>query len=122
MTPLLYVANSSPIIVFERVGQSALLHNLLQHVNIPPAVRHEVFGPDLLPDWIEERIFAQPLASDNVRARLGPGEVGSLGLLLRAKDKGLMSAVRLLMVAMQGDDFRIADELFADILKAAGES
>ncbi len=42
----LYVANSSPLIVFQRIGHFALLHDLLGRLHIPAAVRDEVFGTD----------------------------------------------------------------------------
>jgi len=67
------VVNASPLIVYQRIGQFDLLRNILGHIYIPPAVRHEVFGDDPTPDWIEERLLMQPLASQIVAARLGPG-------------------------------------------------
>jgi predicted nucleic acid-binding protein len=66
-----YVANSSPFIVFERVGQRDLLRALMGHLCIPPAVRREVFGSKQLPDWIEERTLSQPLLPHIASARLG---------------------------------------------------
>lgn len=150
----LYVLNSSPLIVFERVERSELLHTLLANATIPPAVRREVFGSNPLPEWIQERSLTQPLASQIIRARLGLGEreaialafelhdgilvvddlharrlaqsleipvIGSLGLLLRAKERGFLPAIRPIMDAMQSDDFRIAEKLFAEIMRAAGE-
>jgi predicted nucleic acid-binding protein len=47
--------------------------------------------------------------------------MGTLGLLLRAKNRGHISAVRPLMDAMQREGFRIADRVFAQILSAADE-
>jgi uncharacterized protein len=154
MSQPLYVANSSPFIVFERVGKSSLLRDLLHQVFIPSAVRREVFGNDPLPTWILEQALEQPLASEILRAHLGSGEreaialalekpgawlvvddlaarrlaqslgiplIGSLGIILRAKELGKISAVKPILVAMQSDDFRIADQLYADLLKSAGE-
>ncbi len=66
-----YVANSSPFIVFERIGQRELLRALMGHLCIPPAVRREVFGSKPLPDWVEERILSQPLLPRIASARLG---------------------------------------------------
>ncbi len=155
MADTLYVVNSSPLVVFERIGQFDLLRVLLNRLIIPPAVRREVFGAKQLPDWIEERALSQPLASRIASARLGAGEreaialalemqatllvlddlaarrlaqslriliIGSLGLLLKAKQAGLIPAVRPLMEAMQSDEFHISDGLFAGILAAADES
>jgi predicted nucleic acid-binding protein len=148
------VTNSSPLIVFQRIGHIDLLPSTLGQLSIPQAVRKEVFGQDPMPQWIEERTLAQPLASQIVAARLGPGEreaialalelhatllliddlparrlaqslnipvMGSLGLLLRAKNQRLIPVVRPLMEAMQSQEFRISDRVFARILSAAGE-
>jgi len=150
-----YVANSSPFIVFERVGRLDLLRAVMGRLHIPSAVRQEVFGSMQLPDWVEGRALTQPLAARITMARLGAGEreaialalelkatelilddlaarrlaqslgipiIGCLGLLLRAKRRKLIPVVRPLMEAMQGDDFRISGDLFAEILEAAGES
>jgi len=155
MTPALWVANSSPLIVFHRIGRLTLLRDLVGRLHIPAMVRHEVFGTDPLPEWVEERALTQPLASQIIAARIGPGEreaialalevkatwlimddlagrrlahslgitvIGSVGLLLRAKAQGLIPAVRPLMAAMQREDFRISERVFAAILAAAGES
>ncbi|PKO24029.1 MAG: DUF3368 domain-containing protein [Chloroflexi bacterium HGW-Chloroflexi-1] len=149
-----YVANSSPLIVYGRIGQMGLLRNVLGRVCIPPVVRREVFGDDAPPEWIEERALTQPLASRILVSRLGPGEseaialameirgtwlilddlaarrlaespgiplLGSLGLLLKAKDQGLITSVAPLMEAMRCEEFRFSDEVFTGILAAAGE-
>lgn len=149
-----YVVNSSPLIVFQRIGQFSLLRDLLRRAYIPPTVRLEVFGSDPVPSWVEERPLSQPLVPRVMAARLGAGEreaiamaletegawlviddlaarrlaqslgievVGSLGLLLRAKDLGLIAAVRPLIEAMQQEEFRASDEVIATILRAAGE-
>jgi len=155
MSLAIYVANSSPLIVFERVRQLNLLPSLMKRLFVPSAVRDEVFGVCALPDWLTEKSLTQPVAAKIASARLGAGEreaialalemqatelvmddlaarrlaqslglsiIGSLGLLLRAKDAGLIPAVRPLMLAMQSDEFHIAENLFEGILKAAGES
>jgi predicted nucleic acid-binding protein len=155
MTTFICVIDSSQLIVFQRIEQFDLLCALLRPVYIPPAVRREVFGAaDPLPEWIEERQLIQPLASQIVASRLGPGEseaialalelratelvlddlaarrlaqslhiavIGSAGLLLRAKTKGLIPEVRPLMEAMQRAEFHISARVYAGILAAAGE-
>lgn len=149
-----YVSDSSPLIIFQRIGQLNLLAVLLERVYIPPAVRREVFGTDPLPNWLEERHLAQPLAAQVLAAQLGAGEreaialaleahatwvlideiparrlaqtlrlivVGSLGLLVKAKDQGLIPEVRPLIEAMRNHDFRISDRVINAILVAANE-
>ena len=61
------------------------------------------------------------LAARRLAQSLDIPVVGSLGLLLKAKEEGLIPAIRPLMEAMQRDEFRISDRLFAGILSAAGE-
>ncbi len=87
---LVRVVNSSPLIVFQRIGQLSLLRDLLEHVYI----------------------LAQSL-------RLVV--IGSAGLLLRAKERGLIPRVRPLMQAMQAVDFHISERVFTGILAAADE-
>lgn len=148
------VANSSPFIALERIGYLYLLPALLEKVNIPPAVRQEVFGSDPVPAWVEEVSLRQPMAPLMIAMRLGPGEreavalamelradelvlddlparrlaislgipvIGTLGLLLRAKKRGLIQEVGLLLEALQAQGFHISGRVFSSILTAAGE-
>ncbi len=82
MTAPCYVTNSSPLIVFQRIDRWSLLRELFGRLFIPPAVHLEVFGADLLPEWLAERPLAQPLASQIVAARLGAGEREAIALAL----------------------------------------
>ncbi len=61
------------------------------------------------------------LAARRLAQLLALPVVGSAGLLLRAKEKGLIPAIRPLLEAMQNADFRIAEVVLAGILSAAGE-
>lgn len=47
--------------------------------------------------------------------------IGTLGLLLRAKKRGLIQEVRLLLEALQAQGFHISGRVFSSILTAAGE-
>lgn len=148
------VADSSPFIALERIGYLHLLPALLEKVNIPPAVRQEVFGSEPLPVWVEEVALGQPIAPLMIAMRLGPGEreavalamelradelilddlparrlavslgipiIGTLGLLLRARKRGLIREVRPLLEALRAQDFRMSERVFSGILAAAGE-
>ena len=79
------VTNSSPLIVFLRIGQIDLLPSTLGPLFIPQAVRKEVFGQDPVPQWLEERTLAQPLAAQIVAARLGHGECEAIALALKLR-------------------------------------
>ncbi len=155
MKERLTVANSSPFIALERIGQQHLLPALLGQVRIPPAVGQEVFGARLLPDWAILVRLQQPIASRITSARLGAGEreaialalelnadeillddlaarrlayalkipiLGTLGLLLRAKNRGLIPQIRPLVKALQDHEFRASARFIEGILAAAGES
>jgi hypothetical protein len=66
-------------------------------------------------------LLIDDLAARRLAQSLGIPIIGSLGLLLRAKQRGLVVVVRPLLEAMQSNDFRISEDLFTGILVAAGE-
>jgi len=75
-----FVANSSPLIAFERLGKLALLQRLTSILNIPSAVRREVFGPRDLPAWIVERPISSLIPRTALAPRLGLGESEAIAL------------------------------------------
>jgi predicted nucleic acid-binding protein len=48
--------------------------------------------------------------------------IGSLGLLVRAKERGLIDEVRRLMDQMIANDLFVSWQLYRDILEIAGEA
>ena len=84
------VTDSSALIVFQRIERLALLAEILGPVLVPGAVRREVFGRQQLPEWIEERPVGQPLASQIVSVRLGPGEREAIPLALEINARELV--------------------------------
>jgi predicted nucleic acid-binding protein len=69
---------------------------------------------------------ADVLILDDLPARrlaisLGIPVIGTLGLLLRAKRRGLIPQVLPLMEELQEQDFHISERLFSGMLAAAGE-
>lgn len=151
----LWVSNSSPLIIFQRIGRFNMLEQIHDQWFIPSAVRQEVFGSNVVPAWITEQPLSQPLAAHILAARLGAGEsaaialavemqatrillddlparrlvqalnipaMGSLGILLLAKEQGLIPAIRPLIEAMQQADFRVSESVLLKILVAAGEA
>jgi predicted nucleic acid-binding protein len=138
------VADASPLIAFQQIGQLSLLQALFTTLLVPPAVAREI-APSVPPQpWIVERQPAQPLAPQVLQASLGPGEseaislalelradrfivdekaarhlaqalglnvVGTLGVLLAAKRKGLIPAVRPLVEALLEKNFWISPQL-----------
>ncbi len=124
------VADASPLIAFQQIGQLNLLQKVFMEVIVPPAVAREI-QPSVPPvPWIVQRALAQPIAPLVLRASLGAGEsealslavelradrllvderaarraaealglgvLGTLGILLAAKRKGLVAEVRPLV-------------------------
>jgi predicted nucleic acid-binding protein len=82
MSEPIVVANSSPFIALERIGQLHLLPALVPSLWIPPAVRQEVFGAKPLPEWVKEVPVQQPLGPQMVSTRLGAGEREAIALAL----------------------------------------
>ena len=99
-------ANSSPLIALERAGYQHLFSALFSQILIPPAVRSEVFGSN---------------PSRRLAISLGLPVIGTLGILLRSKDRGLISEIRPIMEVLQNQGFHISERLFEGITQASGE-
>lgn len=73
-----------------------------------------------------KHLHADRLLVDDQRARRvalhnGIAVVGSLGVLLRAKESGLISEVRPLLAAIQLAGVHYSDQLVSEALRLAGE-
>jgi predicted nucleic acid-binding protein len=80
------VADTSPLIALHQLGQISLLQRIFGEIYVPPAVARELSpGMPELPAWIVVRPLAQPIASEILRASLGPGESEALSLVLEVK-------------------------------------
>jgi predicted nucleic acid-binding protein len=69
-----------------------------------------------------DRLLIDDYQGRTVASRLGVKITGLLGVLLAAKRRGLIAAVKPVMdalIALPG--FRVSNQLYADILRAAGE-
>jgi predicted nucleic acid-binding protein len=73
------VADASPLIALERIGEATLLPRVLGSVVVPPAVATEVYGGDPLPRWIEVRA---PASRSVGSGTLGRGEQQAIALAL----------------------------------------
>lgn len=146
------VADSSPLIALERIGQLSLLRLLLGPIAIPPAVSQEVFGAESPPDWIEvtslvegvpaganlgrgeqeavaparqlgaDWVLLDDLPARRLAARLRLPVVGTVGILLAAKRHGLVESIRPLLDALDVADFRLSPRVRAAALHEAGEA
>ncbi len=148
------VADASPLIAFQQIGQLSLLQAIFTEVIVPPAVAREIQPSVPSVPWIVERPLAQAIAPLVLRASLGAGEsealslamelhadrllvderaarraagalglgvIGTLGVLLAAKRKGLITEVRPLVDALLRQGFWVSPRLIRQALSAAGE-
>jgi len=145
------VSNASPLIAFERIRRQELLKRLFGTIFIPPTVRVEVFGLQQPPDWIVEReptlafhpskslgrgeveaialaleLKADWLLMDDLDGRkeairLGLTVMGTIGVLIHAKQQGIINAIRPLLDELETVGFYYGQELRALALSTAGE-
>lgn len=76
------VADSSPLIVYQRINRLELLRAVYGFLIVPTAVLLEVFKGQQVPDWIKQEPLKQPIASRIAGARLGAGEREAIALAL----------------------------------------
>jgi predicted nucleic acid-binding protein len=145
------VCNSTCLIALERIGQLGLIPRVFPNVYAPAAVRDEVgvVIPWLtakeatnastvavlktqLGDG-EAQAIALALEApgievilDDKKARriarqLGLRVIGTVGILLRAKRRGLVPAIRPFLQAIQAAGFRLSPSLYNEALRIAGE-
>jgi uncharacterized protein len=67
------------------------------------------------------RIILDDRKAREVAVRLGVPITGTVGLLLKAKQEGVIAAVRPLLDALDGKQFRIGEALRSEALRLAGE-
>jgi len=149
------IANASPLIALEQIGELWLLEALFQRITVPPAVIAEISRTVTLPPWIEARAITQPVGPRILSTALGAGErealglaleisprwlilderparhiaqglglpvIGTLGILLSAKQKGLIPALKPCLDGLLDHDFRLSMALYEWVLSEAGES
>ena len=157
------VSNSSPLILFSRIGRLHLLRTLFDELLVPPAVWHEVVTVGLgragqqeleQADWIRRRELpwsevpatfafldpgeaqalalastlgaAVPILIDDERARRvaeasGLFPIGCGGIVVRAKETGLVSSVRPHLVELRSAGLFLGDRAFRRVLERANE-
>jgi len=94
---------------------------------LPAAIRHAGLGTGesealaLALEVRADRVLLDELAGRRMAQRLGLPVLGSLGVLLAAKRRGLIPNVREPLDALRNSGFRMDDELFENALRTAGE-
>lgn len=66
-------------------------------------------------------LIIDDLKGRNVAEKLRLKYSGTFGLILRAKQKGIVTAIRPILIKIQQTNFRFTDSLFQTILDEAGE-
>lgn len=148
----LVITDASCLIALDRVGRLDLIPSLVSNAVAPPAVIEEFGRKlDWLRELPvqDKRVLATLRAQldsgeaeaiavalehpgsilliDERQGRrlaesLGVSVLGTLGLLIQAKQRGILEAVRPLMDALIAVDFRVSDGLYNQVLQLAGES
>jgi len=86
------VSNTGPLIALAKVNQLRLLEVLYQQVHLPPVVHRELLA-----------------------------KTGVEGVLILAKQKGLIESVRKLLELMREHGYWLSDELITTAAELAGE-
>jgi|SRR6185503_3012563 len=76
------------------------------------ALAHEIENKYLITDDLEAR---------KLSIKLGLSIIGTLGILLRAKQEGYISAVKPFVELIKQTDFRVSDDLYQTVLRKADE-
>ncbi|MFQ5824170.1 MAG: DUF3368 domain-containing protein [bacterium] len=146
------MSNSSCLIALEKIGHLDLLSKSFDTVNIPPAVQSELGQKVswLLVKSVQNKAVVNSLKTqiddgeseaialamelgnvflvlDDKKARriakqLGLKIIGTVGMLLRTKKKGIVTEIRPILDALQEVDFRISDTLYQEALQLAKEA
>lgn len=67
------------------------------------------------------RVILDDRKARSVASRLGVPVTGTVGLLLKAKQAGLVTAIKPLLAALAANQFHISQELVTEALRLAGE-
>ena len=146
------VSNSTCLIGLERIQRLDLLPQVFSPILIPPAVESEVgisalwlivqtpqntstltvLNTQLDPGESEAIALALEsndpfLILDDLKARrlanqLGLKVIGTVGMLLRGKQQGVLTEIKPVLTALLAADFRISTALVQRALQLAGES
>lgn len=145
------ITDSTCLIGLERIQQLFILPQVFSPIFIPPAVQAEVgISADWLQVQLPQNtstvtaLKAQlddgeaeaialalefdniPIILDDLSARqialqLNLKVIGTVGMLLRAKQKGVIDEIKPLLAALSKANFRISEAIIQKVLQLAGE-
>lgn len=140
---LIAVSDSSPIILLAKIGRFALLRDLFDEVVIPAAVQAEVLAGGggrpgaaeaAAAPWIrvqpaiaqEMSVPATLILDDAAGRRLarefGLSVLGSAGLLVQAKEQGVIPSVRPILDDLRAAGLFLSDALYHRLLTGVREA
>jgi uncharacterized protein len=113
------VSDSTFLIGLERVGELDILPALFDSVMIPPEVMRE-FGGTF--SWLKVENLTNNLLVAAFQMTIDAGKViGTVGVLIRAKQSGVIAEIKPILDALDANEFCISRALYAEALKIAGE-
>lgn len=90
MTGELVIADASPLIGLEQIGQIELIARLFGGVLVPPAVIQEIAVSVPRRDWLRVQSLSAPIPSTVRLARLDPGEEEAVALAIELRPTWLV--------------------------------
>lgn len=144
------VADASPLIVLQNIGELSLLQKLFDEILITPEVKSEI-NLDL-PKWIKVKEVKDKTKQKLLNLTLDKGEssaialclentdslliidekkgrriaqeldlkiLGTLGVILKAKEKGLINSIENILENLESANFHVSKSLKAMILKSS---
>lgn len=118
---MIVVSDSSPLITLAASGHLRLLHALYGTVLIPEAV----YRAEAITLALERRADLVLLDERSGRRRaaaLGLSYTGVVGVLLEARKRGLLKAVRPVLDELRALGFWLSEAVYERALEVAGES
>ena len=84
------IADSSCLIILEKLELPSILKTLFHEITIPEAVQREVYNIETPPYWIKVLKVKQPIATIILEQSLGSGESEAISLAIERKAKLLI--------------------------------
>jgi predicted nucleic acid-binding protein len=120
--PGIIISDTSCLILLEKLGKLELLKTVFGKLTITQIVADEF--EKAIPEFIE--IENPLLIIDDYKARREAKQLrikytGTLGILIVAKEKGLIDSVTEILDDIKKTDFRISERLVNEIILKSGE-
>lgn len=115
------VSNSSPIIILYNIGRLELLHKAYGNVIIPLLHKGEIEAIVLAKEINANLVIIDDFLARKYAQYLGLTITGTLGVIVKAKQKGLIKNVKPIIDEMLESGFWIDNKVYLNILKIAGE-